>query len=207
MAALTDILHATANLHELSSILRVTSPQRLQAESLQCLCECIKILPSLLYERGDLSGLQLNAWNLRFGSDRSGFATGHHQQITAFDYSDSSMTQIEPLLLRLREGLMDPLLIHNAAHCSPKCVSRRINDGFHKVLDRGVDLASSDTSAGANHEIGSHRPCSAKSGGRATSTALSHIGLFGDSIAPIRSLVGSPLRQATLRSFLLSDGE
>ena len=75
MAALTDILHSTTDVHEQHDIFGVASPQRFQAENLQRLSKGIKT-PAILNKRGYLSGLQLNARNLRFGSNRSASRPG-----------------------------------------------------------------------------------------------------------------------------------
>src|ERR1700730_17947035 len=157
MTALADILHASTDVQQQSGILGVARLQRFQAESLQRLRKCIKALSIVLDERGYLSRLQLDARSLRFGPGGSRFATRHHQQVAPLDYADRGMTHVQPLLLRPRKELVNALLVYNRSHCSPKPVCRRIDDGFHEILDGGVDLAISDGEPGWCRESQDHR--------------------------------------------------
>src|SRR5262249_48701694 len=100
----------------------------IQAENLQRLRECIKSLPFPFDQCGYLSGLQLNTRDLRFSSDRSRLATAHQQQVTPLDYSDSGMTQIEPLLLRFGRRFVSTVFVDNGSHCFPKDVRGWIDD-------------------------------------------------------------------------------
>src|SRR5882672_3174824 len=81
VAALADVLHAGADIQEQVSILGVGSPQRFQAENLQCLGKTIESLSILSYQRRYLGGLQLDPRSLRFGSGRSRFAGWHQQEV------------------------------------------------------------------------------------------------------------------------------
>src|ERR1700686_4610730 len=112
MTSLADTLHSRTDLQEQDGILGVAGLQRFQADGLQRLRKCIKAFSIVLYERGYLSGLQLDARSLRFKSGRSRIATRHHQQVAPLDDADRGTTHIEPFLLRFRKELVNALLVH-----------------------------------------------------------------------------------------------
>src|SRR5262249_53612867 len=146
MAALADILHASPDLQQESSIFAVDSAQRLRADTLQRLGKRIKALAFLLYEHGYVRGLQLGPRSLRFGPDGSRFTAGHHQQVASLDDPDGGTTRLDPLLLRFGSQLVDTLFVDDGSGRPPQHVCRRVDDGLHEILHGGVDRGVAGTS-------------------------------------------------------------